>query len=177
MEEPARVGRDRFEVAALSFGVDGAEGERRFAGPRHPGEHDQCVTRDVDVYVAEVVLAGAAHPDHTVSSETCSQSLSFQRLGCWIWGPDQRAAQTAGGILPSQSAKYRAAGFRAMFNRHRLRAKVFAPPKENVGHKRYSRLRSYSGNSDESICMKGRSLGWPCTPLVAKCRLMRWSAA
>ncbi len=32
IQELARVGRERFHVAALAFGVDGVEGERGFAG-------------------------------------------------------------------------------------------------------------------------------------------------
>ena len=56
-----RVGAQRFHVAALTFGEDGVEGQRRLAGSGQPGEHDHLVAWDVDVYPFEVVLTCAAH--------------------------------------------------------------------------------------------------------------------
>ena len=66
LEQPAGVRRDRLEVAALRLGVQRAEGERRLPGARHPGEGDHGVAGDVDIHVAEVVLAGAAHVHEVV---------------------------------------------------------------------------------------------------------------
>ena len=43
LEELARVGRERFDVAALAFGVDGVEDERRLAGAGHAGDHRQLL--------------------------------------------------------------------------------------------------------------------------------------
>src|SRR5262249_61985913 len=63
LEELARVGRQRFDVAALAFGIDSVEGERRLAGAREPGDHDQLVARDLEVDVLEIVLAGASDDD------------------------------------------------------------------------------------------------------------------
>ena len=63
IEELARVGRERFHVAALAFGVDGVEGERGFAGAAEAGDHGEGVARDLDVDVLEIVLACAVHGD------------------------------------------------------------------------------------------------------------------
>jgi hypothetical protein len=63
VEQAARVWRDGFQVAALGFRIEGGEGERRLAGPRHAGEHDQRVARDVDIDVLEIVLSRATNAD------------------------------------------------------------------------------------------------------------------
>src|SRR5262245_44345135 len=63
LEALARVGGQRFDVPALGFGVDGVEGERRFARAREPGDHDQLVARDLEVDVLEIVLAGPSDDD------------------------------------------------------------------------------------------------------------------
>jgi hypothetical protein len=57
IEELPGVGRQRLDVTALPFGVDGVERERGLPGPRQPRDHDQFVAGDVDVDVLEVVLA------------------------------------------------------------------------------------------------------------------------
>ena len=48
-QQASGVRSDRFEVAALGLGIDGPEGQRRFAGSGDPGERDQRVTRRCDV--------------------------------------------------------------------------------------------------------------------------------
>ena len=57
LQELARVGRERLDVAALPLGVDGVEGERGLARAGEPGDHDELVARDLEVDVLEVVLA------------------------------------------------------------------------------------------------------------------------
>ncbi len=63
IQELARVGRERFHVAALALGVDGVESQRGFAGAAEPGDHGEGVARDLHVDIFEVVLAGAVHGD------------------------------------------------------------------------------------------------------------------
>ncbi len=63
LEELPRVGRQALDVAALALGIDGVEGERRFARAGQAGEHDQLVARNVEVDVLEVMLARAADGD------------------------------------------------------------------------------------------------------------------
>ena len=60
LEELPGVRRQRLDVAALPFGVDGVEGERRLARAGQAGDHHQLVAREVDVDVLEVVDASAA---------------------------------------------------------------------------------------------------------------------
>ena len=66
LDEPAGVGGHGFEVAALRLGIDGAEREGGLAGAGDAGEGDDRIAGHVHVHVAQVVLAGAAHPDKTV---------------------------------------------------------------------------------------------------------------
>ncbi len=61
LQELARIGRQRFDVAALALGIDGVEGERGFAGAGQAGEHHELVARDFQVDVFEIVLARAAN--------------------------------------------------------------------------------------------------------------------
>ena len=63
IEELARVGGERFDVAALALGVDGVEGERGFAGAAESGDDGEGVAGDLDVDIFEIVLAGAVHGD------------------------------------------------------------------------------------------------------------------
>src|SRR6185437_15033738 len=62
-QELPGVGREGLDVAPLALGVDGVEGERRLAGAREPGEHDEPVARKLEVDVAQIVLARASDPD------------------------------------------------------------------------------------------------------------------
>ena len=61
-QELPGVRRQRLDVPALAFGVDGVEGERRLARPRQAGEDDEPVTRQLERDVAQVVLPRPA--DH-----------------------------------------------------------------------------------------------------------------
>jgi hypothetical protein len=63
VEELARVGREGLDVAALAFGVERVEDQRRFARAGHAGHDHEFAGRDVEVEVAEVVLAGASQDD------------------------------------------------------------------------------------------------------------------
>src|SRR5207249_2849175 len=60
LQELARVGRERLDVAALALRVERVEGERGFSGARQPGDHDQPVSRQIDVQVLQVVRSCAA---------------------------------------------------------------------------------------------------------------------
>ena len=58
-QELAGVGGQRFHVAALALGEDGVEGQGGLAGAGQPGENDHGVAGQVQVHVAQVVLARA----------------------------------------------------------------------------------------------------------------------
>ena len=59
VEELPRVRREGLDVAALAFGVQRVEHERRLARARHAGDDDQLVQRDLEVEILEIVLARA----------------------------------------------------------------------------------------------------------------------
>ncbi len=63
VEELARIGGERLDVAALALGVDGVEGERALAGAGEAGDHRERVAGDAHVDVAQVMLARPAHRD------------------------------------------------------------------------------------------------------------------
>jgi hypothetical protein len=63
LKELARVGRERFDIAALTFGVERVERERRLAGAGEAGDHHQLVARNVGGDVLQVVRARAPDPD------------------------------------------------------------------------------------------------------------------
>ena len=63
LEELPRVGGEGFDVAALTFGVDGVEGQRALAGAGDARDDGKGVVRDVDVDALEIVGAGAADGD------------------------------------------------------------------------------------------------------------------
>jgi hypothetical protein len=56
------IGRQGFDVAALSLGVKGVEGQRRFARTGKTGDHDQPVAGQVEIDVLQVVGARTADP-------------------------------------------------------------------------------------------------------------------
>ena len=58
LHELARVGVERFEVAALALGEHDIECKRRFAAAGHAGDDGEPVARNLDVDVLEIVLAG-----------------------------------------------------------------------------------------------------------------------
>jgi hypothetical protein len=63
LQELARVGRQRFHIAALAFGIQRVERQRGFAGAGQAGNHDQLVARQVEIDVFQVVRACAADAD------------------------------------------------------------------------------------------------------------------
>ena len=63
IEEHARVGGQRLDVAPLPFGEERVEGERRLAGAGHAGHDREPVVRDLERDVLEVVLPGSVDPE------------------------------------------------------------------------------------------------------------------
>ena len=71
-EELARVGAQRFDVAALPLGVERVEGQAGLAGARQARDADELVARQDDRDVLEVVLAGAANRDRLLDGHPTS---------------------------------------------------------------------------------------------------------
>ena len=92
-QELPGIGAQALDVAALALGVDGVEGEAGLAAPRQAGDHDQAVTREGDVDVLEVVLAGSEHHDpilgHDPSVPGHGQIEHPFRFRCRRHGTDQ----------------------------------------------------------------------------------------
>ncbi len=61
IDETPRVWADRFEVSPLRLGEQGSKGERGLSRARDAGENDQAIARNIDVYILEIVISGAAH--------------------------------------------------------------------------------------------------------------------
>ncbi len=65
VEELAGVGGKAFDVFALALGVNGIEGERRFAAPAQAGDDHQAVARDLQREILQIVLTRAADTDES----------------------------------------------------------------------------------------------------------------
>src|SRR6202034_1004104 len=63
IEELTRIGRQRFHVPALAFGVNRVKGEGGLPRPAQSGNHGQRVTRNLDADVFEIVLPGPPDGD------------------------------------------------------------------------------------------------------------------
>ena len=63
IEELPRVGRERFDVAPLTFGVQRVEHQRGFSRARHARDHHELVQRNLESQILEIVLARAANHD------------------------------------------------------------------------------------------------------------------
>ena len=81
LEELARVGGERLDVAALALRVDRVEGERRLARAGQPGDADEAVPRQADGDVLQVVLAGAVY-DKLVGSHVKAILLAERTFVC-----------------------------------------------------------------------------------------------
>ena len=115
VEQPPSVRRDRFQVASLRLGVQRSERERRLAGARHAGEHDQCVAWDVEVDVLQVVLACASHahePRWASGVGLTSPAVVFaHELGGHARVQCQKAATVASAALNRAGAQRVALGY------------------------------------------------------------------
>ena len=78
-EELPGVGRQRLDVPALPLGKDRVKSQARLARPRQSGEDDQGITRQVQRYVLQVVLARTAD-DETVSHFELSAPIGMWRM-------------------------------------------------------------------------------------------------
>ena len=111
-EELARVGRERFDVAAVALGVDRVESEGGLARSRQPGEDDQAVSRQIEGDVLEVVLAGTPD-DQPLGHHWRIPERSDTQIGCqrarYVPGATSSAAtspvaSSAGVGVPARSS-------------------------------------------------------------------------
>src|SRR5690606_24120197 len=76
IEELPRIGRERLDVAPLPFRVHGVERERRLPRPADAGHDDQLAERQVEIEVAQIVLARAANTNRVARTR---RRYSFHR--------------------------------------------------------------------------------------------------
>ena len=62
-EELPRVGAEALHVAALTFGIERVERQRRFAAAAHARDHNHLVARDIHAHVLQVVRACTFYMD------------------------------------------------------------------------------------------------------------------
>jgi hypothetical protein len=78
MEKPTSIWRYRFQIAALCFGINRAEGQGGLARSGYAGKDNQGVAWKVHIYVAKVVLsrpADANDPIRLVEFSNHAQNL------------------------------------------------------------------------------------------------------
>ena len=63
VEKLPGVGGKAFDVAALAFGIEDVEGQRRLSRTADAGDDGQRVERNVEIEILEIVLLGAADVD------------------------------------------------------------------------------------------------------------------
>ncbi len=63
------IGRQAFDIAALTLGIDRIEGEAGLAAARQPGDDHQPVARNIHVHAFQIVLARAANLDELLFHE------------------------------------------------------------------------------------------------------------
>src|SRR6266705_959687 len=61
VEELACIRGQRLDIAALSLGKNGVEGQAALARTRETRDDDQLITRDSDIYVFQVMFASTAN--------------------------------------------------------------------------------------------------------------------
>ncbi len=108
LHELARIGVQRFEIAALAFVEDDVEGERGFARARHAGDDGERLARDRDVDVAQVMFA------RVVDDDGVSRGVTLGALG------DLASRVTGTGALANRRFVFpqRATGVRARVRFH-----------------------------------------------------------
>ena len=104
-QELARVRRQRFDVSALSLGVDRVERERRLARPRQPRDHGQGVPRDRDRYVFEVVLPGSRDDEFVHITESNRPNRRSRGWRVAVCGNRVRIAGSRSGTVPQPSTE------------------------------------------------------------------------
>src|SRR5229473_5337097 len=80
VEKLPRVSRERLDVTALAFSIDGVESKRRFSRAGKTGDDREAVPGDFDADVLEVVLARA--PDYQFGQAHETKPLPPQELAC-----------------------------------------------------------------------------------------------
>src|SRR5205807_1737742 len=95
LQELARVGRERFDVAALAFGINRVEGERGLARARKPGDNDQAIAWNLKVDILEIVLARALDDYPIRHRRQTFREIPVRLAGTASSAPRRRAGRAA----------------------------------------------------------------------------------
>ena len=134
VEELAGIGGECFHVTALPLCVNCVESERGFAGTAEPGDDRQRVSRDFDIDVLQIVLAGAMHRyevQHT--NRRWVRGLSYCRAycvcsaNCDITNDEMKCAQCGGQLRRVHRTFFERFGYMAIYECHKCEREEFVP--------------------------------------------------
>ena len=111
-QELPGVGRQRFHIAALAFRIDGVEGQRGFPGTRQAGQHDEPISRQVEIDILQIV--GPGTPDSDILHVTDYYTRGVKRGYIAPGRPRFRAANC--GYLPLRGAPTEYWGASSVYN-------------------------------------------------------------
>src|SRR5215469_4181900 len=89
IQELAGVGGERLYIAPLTLSINRIERQRRLPRPAQSGDYRERVTRDLDIDVLKIVLAGAPNrnfPDGHCSTAVCTLVMWTSLRKCWKVG-------------------------------------------------------------------------------------------
>ena len=115
LHDAARIGVQRFEVAALAFVEQDVEGQRALARAGHAGDDAELAARDGDAQGLQVVLAGVDDADRFVDPWRAARCAFTTH--CRGWPSSTRVRPGRGALVLAQ----RLAGVRARMRLHVLR--------------------------------------------------------
>ena len=127
LHELARVGVQRFEVAALALGEQDVERERALAAARDAGHDGEAVARNRDVDVLQVVLARVVDADR-VGAAGCARRLAQRMHG----GRRERRRAERGFVRLQRGARMRSRARDRIARRCRRRPRARPPRRLRV---------------------------------------------
>ena len=112
LHELARIGIERFEIAALAFTEDDVEGQRRLAAARDTGDHGELVARHFDIDIFQIVLAGVVHHDRVARpvAQACLQRHAVIGIAARIANTMRGGGNRRAGIVCAQHGLVRSTG-------------------------------------------------------------------
>ncbi len=154
LHELPRVGVERLEVPALPLGEHDVEGQRRLAGAGHASDDGELLARDLDVHVAQVVLARLVHDDRLARRRR--QALRDIRCVGDAPSPRHNEARALLGVLQERSS-----GVRRGVSHHRIRRPGGDEPPASLAAFR-TEVHDPVGGADHVEIVLDDEQGMPC---------------
>jgi hypothetical protein len=89
VHELPRIGVQRFQVPALTFGKEDVEGQRALAAAAHSRDHGEPIARDANSDVLEIMFAGVIDADGVIPPAK-GLGGSLATLGGFLFYPSGR---------------------------------------------------------------------------------------